>query len=110
MAFDEKGQADSLERKASICKRAYQILTERVGFPPDDIIFDPNVFAIATGIEEHDEYARAYIGAAEQHQARAAACTRLRRRLKRVVPRFGATTACARRSTPCSCTTRSVPA
>jgi len=51
MAFDEKGQADTKERKAEICKRAYGVLTEEVGFPPEDIIFDPNVFAIATGIE-----------------------------------------------------------
>ena len=56
MAFDEKGQADSFERKTQICKRAYQLLTENVGFPPEDIIFDPNVLAIATGIEEHNNY------------------------------------------------------
>ena len=56
MAFDEKGQADTFQRKAEICARAYKILTEEVGFPPEDIIFDPNVFAVATGIEEHDNY------------------------------------------------------
>src|SRR6187549_369790 len=56
MAFDEKGQADTLERKVSICERAYKILTEEVGFDPQDIIFDPNIFAIATGIEEHNGY------------------------------------------------------
>jgi 5-methyltetrahydrofolate--homocysteine methyltransferase len=66
MAFDEKGQADSVERKVAICTRAYEILTEQVGFPPEDIIFDPNIFAIATGIEEHNEYGRAYIEAARQ--------------------------------------------
>ena len=63
MAFDEQGQADTVERKVSICERAYKILTEQVGFPPQDIIFDPNIFAIATGIEEHDRYALAFIEA-----------------------------------------------
>ncbi|MEZ5492123.1 MAG: methionine synthase [Gammaproteobacteria bacterium] len=61
MAFDEQGQADSLERKNAICRRSYEVLVEQVGFPPQDIIFDPNVFAIATGIEEHDNYAVDYI-------------------------------------------------
>ena len=63
MAFDEKGQADTLERKVGICRRAYRILTEEIGFPPEDIIFDPNIFAVATGIEEHDRYAVAFIEA-----------------------------------------------
>ena len=63
MAFDEEGQADTLERKVAICRRAYRILTEEVGFPPEDIIFDPNIFAVATGIEEHDGYAVAFIEA-----------------------------------------------
>ncbi|HUJ00665.1 MAG TPA: homocysteine S-methyltransferase family protein, partial [Usitatibacter sp.] len=63
MAFDEKGQADTLERKTAICERCYRILTEKVGFPPEDIIFDPNVFAIATGIEEHNRYGLDYIEA-----------------------------------------------
>ena len=63
MAFDEAGQADTLERKVEICTRAYRILTEEVGFPPEDIIFDPNVFAVATGIEEHDGYGVAFIEA-----------------------------------------------
>ena len=57
MAFDEQGQADSLERRKTICRRCYDILTEEVGFPAEDIIFDPNIFAIATGIEEHNNYA-----------------------------------------------------
>ncbi|MFL5179959.1 MAG: methionine synthase, partial [Microvirga sp.] len=65
MAFDEEGQADSLERKVAICTRAYKILTEQVGFPPEDIIFDPNVFAVATGIEEHNGYGVAFIEAAK---------------------------------------------
>ena len=63
MAFDEKGQADTFERKIEICKRAYDTLVEKVGFPPEDIIFDPNIFAIATGIEEHDNYAVDFINA-----------------------------------------------
>ncbi len=66
MAFDEQGQADTIERKVSICQRAYKLLTEKVGFPPEDIIFDPNIFAIATGIEEHNGYAVAYIDAVKQ--------------------------------------------
>src|ERR1700674_1636171 len=64
MAFDEKGQADSIERKQAICSRAYDILVDQVGFPPEDIIFDPNIFAVATGIEEHDAYGVAFIEAA----------------------------------------------
>ncbi len=63
MAFDEQGQADTFERKTSICRRAYDILTGTVGFSPHDIIFDPNIFAIATGIEEHNGYGVAYIEA-----------------------------------------------
>jgi 5-methyltetrahydrofolate--homocysteine methyltransferase len=63
MAFDEKGQADTLERRVSICEKAYKILTEEVGFEPQDIIFDPNIFAIATGIEEHNNYAVEFIEA-----------------------------------------------
>lgn len=63
MAFDEEGQADSFKRKIEICERAYKILTEEVGFPPEDIIFDPNIFAIATGIEEHNNYAVDFINA-----------------------------------------------
>lgn len=65
MAFDEAGQADTRERKIEICRRAYKILTEDVGFPPEDIIFDPNIFAVATGIEEHNNYAQDFIGACE---------------------------------------------
>ncbi len=63
MAFDEEGQADSLERKIEICKRSYDLLTQEVGFPPEDIIFDPNIFAVATGIEEHNSYSVAFIEA-----------------------------------------------
>jgi len=63
MAFDEQGQADTIERKVGICQRAYKILTEQVGFDPTDIIFDPNIFAVATGIDEHNEYAINFIEA-----------------------------------------------
>ncbi len=63
MAFDERGQADTVERKVDICTRAYRLLTERAGFPPEDIIVDPNIFAVGTGLEEHAEYGIAYIEA-----------------------------------------------
>ena len=63
MAFDEQGQADTTERKVAICGRAYDLLTQRAGFPPEDIIFDPNVLAVATGIAEHNGYAKAFIHA-----------------------------------------------
>jgi 5-methyltetrahydrofolate--homocysteine methyltransferase len=69
MAFDEQGQAESAERKFAICQRAYKLLTEKVGFPPEDIIFDPNIFAVATGIEEHNDYGRAYIDATRRIKA-----------------------------------------
>ena len=69
MAFDEHGQADTRERKVSICTRAYRVLTERIGFPPEDIIFDPNVFAIGTGIEEHANYAVDFIEATREIKA-----------------------------------------
>ena len=63
MAFDEKGQADTRDRKVEICQRSYELLTREIGFPPEDIIFDPNIFAVATGIEEHDNYAKDFIEA-----------------------------------------------
>jgi 5-methyltetrahydrofolate--homocysteine methyltransferase len=63
MAFDEQGQADSFARKTEICERAYRILVDEVGFPPEDIIFDPNILTVGTGIEEHNEYAKAFIDA-----------------------------------------------
>jgi 5-methyltetrahydrofolate--homocysteine methyltransferase len=63
MAFDEKGQADTIDRKVSICERAYGLLTQRIGFSPEDIIFDPNIFAVATGIEEHNRYSLDFIEA-----------------------------------------------
>ena len=81
MAFDEQGQAETATRKFEICKRAYHLLTEKVGFAPEDIIFDPNVFAIATGIEEHNDYAVAFIEATRE----------LKRRLSSRVPSMKAT-------------------
>ena len=69
MAFDEQGQADTVERKLDICRRAYRLLTEQAGFPPDEIVFDPNVFAVGTGIEEHAGYAVAYIEAVRRIKA-----------------------------------------
>jgi 5-methyltetrahydrofolate--homocysteine methyltransferase len=70
MAFDEQGQADTIERKVEICTRAYNLLTEKIGFPPEDIIFDPNIFAVATGIEEHDGYGVAFIEATREIKRR----------------------------------------
>src|SRR5690606_5326255 len=69
MAFDETGQADTVERKVEICQRAYKLLTEQAGVDPTDIIFDPNVLAIATGLEEHNEYAKNFIDATRQIKA-----------------------------------------
>lgn len=69
MAFDEDGQADSEERKFTICQRSYQLLVDKIGFPPEDIIFDPNIFAVATGIEEHNEYGLAFIQAIRRIKA-----------------------------------------
>ncbi|UCG71804.1 MAG: methionine synthase [Chromatiales bacterium] len=69
MAFDEQGQADTVERRLAICERSYRLLTEQVGMPPEDIIFDPNIFAVATGIEEHNDYGRAFIEATRQIKA-----------------------------------------
>ena len=66
MAFDEQGQADTAARKVEICERAYKLLTEKVNFPPEDIIFDPNIFAVATGIEEHNRYALDFIEATQR--------------------------------------------
>jgi 5-methyltetrahydrofolate--homocysteine methyltransferase len=70
MAFDETGQADTEKRKVEICERAYKLLTEKVGFPPQDIIFDPNIFAVATGIAEHNNYAVDFIEATREIRAR----------------------------------------
>jgi len=74
MAFDEMGQADTLDRKVEVCTRAYRLLTERIGFPPQDIIFDPNILTVATGIEEHNNYAVAFIEAARRIKATLPCC------------------------------------
>jgi 5-methyltetrahydrofolate--homocysteine methyltransferase len=106
MAFDEKGQADTVERKVSICERSYRLLVEQVAFPPEDIIFDPNIFAIATGIEEHDGYGLAFIEATRRIRA---ACphAHVSGGVSNVSFSFAATSRCARPCTPCSCITRS---
>ena len=70
MAFDETGQADTAERKIAICERAYRLLTQEANFPAEDIIFDPNILAIATGIEEHADYAKAFIEATREIKTR----------------------------------------
>ena len=70
MAFDEEGQAETIERKVEICGRAYRLLIEEAGFSPTDIVFDPNIFAVATGIEEHNEYAINFIEATRQIKER----------------------------------------
>ncbi len=85
MAFDEKGQADTTARKVEICARAYKILTEEVGFPPEDIIFDPNIFAVATGIEEHNNYGVDFIEAAREIRTALPARPYFRRRLQSLV-------------------------
>ena len=69
MAFDEEGQAETADHKFEICARAYKLLTEKVNFPPEDIIFDPNIFAVATGIEEHNDYAVAFFEACRRIKA-----------------------------------------
>ncbi len=74
MAFDEQGQAETAARKFDICARAYRLLTQEVGFPPEDIIFDPNIFAVATGMEEHDDYALAYLEAVRLLKAAFPSC------------------------------------
>ena len=79
MAFDERGQADTYERKMQICERAYRILTEEVGLPAEDIIFDPNILTVATGIEEHNDYAKAFIEATRWIKEQSARCPRERR-------------------------------
>jgi len=74
MAFDEKGQADTKDRKVEICQRAYNILTQQVGFDPQDIIFDPNIFAVATGLEEHNNYGVDFIEATREIKQRMPLC------------------------------------
>ena len=109
MAFDETGQADTYERKTEICARAYKLLTEKVGFPAEDIIFDPNIFAVATGIEEHANYAVDFIEATRWISQNLPHAHISGGVSQRVASRSAATTRCARRSTPPSCITRSRP-
>ena len=85
MAFDEQGQADTIERKVAICERAYDILVNKVGFPPQDIIFDPNIFAVATGIEEHNDYGVAFIEGARKIRETCRVQPRVGRRVEPVV-------------------------
>ena len=85
MAFDEQGQADTAGRKYEICERSYRILVDKVGFPPEDIIFDPNIFAVATGIEEHNDYAVAFFEGDAANQGELASLSCVGRRLQRVV-------------------------
>ena len=110
MAFDEQGQADTLERKVAICKRAYDILVNKVGFPPQDIIFDPNIFAVATGIEEHNGYGVAFIEARAADPRRACRTSMSRAACRTCRSRSAATSGCARRCTRCSSITPSRPA
>ena len=110
MAFDEEGQADTIERKVEICERAYELLVEKVGFPPEDIIFDPNILAVATGIEEHDDYAKNFIEATRAIKERCPGARTSPAASRTSRSRSAATTSCARRSTRPSSTTRSRPA
>ncbi len=107
MAFDEKGQADTIQRKVAISERAYKLLTEPLDFPPEDIIFDPNIFAVATGIEEHNRYSLDFIEATAKIKELMPAVQRERRREQRRRSRSAATIRCARPCIRCSCTTRS---
>ena len=110
MAFDETGQADTADRKLEICARSYDILVNRVGFPPQDIVFDPNIFAVATGIEEHNNYGLDFIEATGRikdelpHAMVSGGVSNVSFSVPRQQPR------CARPCTPCSSTTRSARA
>ena len=109
MAFDEDGQADTIERKVEICTRAYELLTEQVGFPPEDIIFDPNIFAIATGIEEHNNYAVDFIEATRELKRRLPQ-SHISGGVSNVSFSFRGNEPVREAIHPCSCTTRSAPA
>src|SRR5206468_711595 len=106
MAFDEVGQADTFERKVEISSRAYKLLTEKAGFEPEDIIFDPNILPIATGIEEHAAYAKNFIDATREIKKRFPR-VHVSGGVSNLSSRSAATTACARRSIPRFSTTRS---
>jgi 5-methyltetrahydrofolate--homocysteine methyltransferase len=109
MAFDEQGQADTFERKIQICERAYRLLVDEIDFPPEDIIFDPNIFAIATGIEEHatTRWTSSTPRAGSRRTCRAPRCQAV---CPTSASASAATSRCARPSTPCSCTTPSARA
>ena len=109
MAFDEKGQADLVERKFAICKRAYRLLTEEAGFPPEDIVFDPNIFAVATGIEEQTTM-QAPISRRRGGSSQSSPTCTCRAACRTCPLPFAATSACARPCTRCSSITRSRPA
>ena len=109
MAFDEQGQADTVERKVEICERAYKLLVDQAGFAPEDIVFDPNVLAVATGIEEHNGFAKAYIDALPLIKERCPGVAHLAAGSRTSPSRSAATTTSARRCTPRSSTTRSAP-
>ena len=79
MLFDETGQADTYEKRISVAERSYRLLVDKLGFPPEDIIFDPNVLAVATGIEEHNDYAVNFIRATEWIKAEPSLCKGERR-------------------------------
>jgi 5-methyltetrahydrofolate--homocysteine methyltransferase len=106
MAFDEQGQADTFERKVSICTRAYKLLTEKADFPPEDIVFDPNIFAVATGIEEHNGYGVAFIEATRR-SARPYPTRTFPAASPTSHSRSAETSRCARPCTRCSSTTPS---
>jgi hypothetical protein len=106
MAFDEQGQADTFERKSKSANAATTLLVGEVGFPPEDIIFDPNIFAVATGIEEHNNYGRRLHRSHRLDQEKPAARDDFRRRVQRVVL-VPWQQRCAKRSTRCSSITRS---
>jgi 5-methyltetrahydrofolate--homocysteine methyltransferase len=110
MAFDEEGQADTLERAVEICARLRVCCANRSAFNPEDIIFDPNIFAVATGIEEHNNYAVDFIEATRWIRARTCPTRRSPAAYPTCPSRSAATTRCARRSTRCSCTTPFAPA
>jgi 5-methyltetrahydrofolate--homocysteine methyltransferase len=108
MAFDERGQADTIERRFEICQRAYELLTKRLGFPPQDIIFDPNVLAVATGIEAHNDYALSFFEATRLIKHRLPHVS-VSGDVSNVSFSFRVTRPCARRCTPRFCTTPSRP-
>lgn len=85
MAFDERGQADTEDRKVEICTRAYRLLVDKISFPPEDIVFDPNIFAVGTGIEEHANYAVDFINATPTDKRNPAPCSYFWRRFQRLV-------------------------